>query len=181
MDLTVERVIERGKKQIGKTAYKLGEGGRDPSKPYCGTKRNADGKYLCDCSGFTAFSFEHDRYQPNWPYENKWLSTTTIHTDARTGQLWHQKLSEPRVGALIVYPSVTSDGRRRIGHIGIIVGLGTYATQGIKGLDVMHCSAKYNGVCITKATAWHGKGVFNGKKNDNWASLFVWPTWRLPL
>lgn len=182
-------VLARAKSQIGTCVYKLGKGGRDPSSKYCGVK-NERGIRECDCSGFTSYALGHDRYQSNGPgpEDDVWHNTNYIFSQAMKGtqslKTQYKKLDKPMVGALIVFPGATVNRERvykRIGHIGIIVGLGTYATQGIKGLEVIHCSSRYRGVSITNGAPFHNRQYFMGKQDPNWASIFCWPTWRLPL
>jgi cell wall-associated NlpC family hydrolase len=106
-----------------KTVYKLGQGGRDPSKSF--TRQ-------CDCSGFIAWAIGIPRELP--PGRDKWLSTDEYWTGGsptKPNLCKQKKFSEAAIGDLLVYP----DGGSQQGHIALVTQIG----QKMPSL-IIHCS-----------------------------------------
>jgi hypothetical protein len=95
--------------------YKLGAGGKDPNAPHPATWHEALRRWVCDCSGFTAWALGFDRYQPA-RFPEEWINTDSMIADAERGGDWFEILAAPDLGCLVVY-----DAGRKVGHVGLVV------------------------------------------------------------
>jgi len=153
---TREEAVARAKSMIGASIrYRLRDhnGGSDPfsSDP----ASHWDGGVTCDCSGFVAWCLGYDRYQPK-EFPGGWINTNSMIASSLIGDgTW---FGHPRPtllpGDLIVYGSRVVDGKRRVGHVGIITGLDP--------MRATHCSAgndrKFGyAVAETDDKPWRGK------------------------
>jgi hypothetical protein len=80
-----------------------------------------------DCVGFALWCLGLDRYQPGvFNHYDGWMNTDSILDDAEHGvggDHW-EFLERPRLGCLVIYPSIRKDGRmKRMGHVGVVVGV----------------------------------------------------------
>lgn len=107
------------------TRYKLGAGGRNPEAPTPFTVK--DGVLGSDCIGFVLWCLGQDRYQPGkFPYYDGWINTDSCIADATGKQVLFERIRRPELGALVLFPGIVdrkTGKRKRIGHVGIIVGL----------------------------------------------------------
>lgn len=158
--MTVDEVLRRARSQLGRRIrYELGSGGITPSAP---GPEGPDG--ACDCSGFVAWCLGVGRRIiarfPDWPY-GEWLNTETIVRCALDPACaYFDRLDEPRVGALIVYPW----RGRRPGHVGIV--------SAVSPVRVIHCSAgnyRKTGSAVAETDA----ALFFGR--PNW--IYAWAKW----
>lgn len=123
--------------------YRLGEGGRDPSRPSCATP-DERGRPSSDCIGFVAWASGIDRFRPGvFRTYGGWINTDSAIADARS----HRDVfvEVPRwqadVGDWVVY------GARYLGldkgHVGVVVS--TIGRVGIQHWDerlgIAHCSS----------------------------------------
>lgn len=139
-------------------------GGTDPAAPQP-QDRSTGG---CDCIGFAAYCAGFDRYQPKkFPYYDGYINTDSMIEEATKRGKWFTVLEKPEPGCFIVSASFFSKLRLRrvIGHIGVVVDCSEYATKGLAGIHVVHCSssnAKRPGnrtrsaVWKTDGTVWKG-------------------------
>ena len=67
----------------------------------------------CDCSGFVTWALGI----PRNPSAIGWVNTDNMHADAIGAQKMFVRLSQARVGALLVYPSA---GPGEVGHVGLV-------------------------------------------------------------
>jgi hypothetical protein len=107
---------------LGST-YVLGAGGRNPDAPNPFTTR--DGMLGCDCVGFTSWCLGHDRFQPGrFAHYDGWINTDSMIADARGRRTWYAPIARPEPGDVVVFPSITRDGKRiRLGHVGLVVAV----------------------------------------------------------
>lgn len=127
IEIDVFGAVMRARRVAGEPAkYKLGAGGKDPSAPF--PMSTVDGIYGCDCIGFVLWCLGLDRYQPQVKAGTigsygGWINTDSAIGDARTAQVFFEVTHQPRAGDLVVFPGIVRDGKRkRIGHVGLIVG-----------------------------------------------------------
>lgn len=146
--------------------YKLGKGGIDPSKPHPAQWSGLGKRWLCDCSGFTAWALGFDRGAD-------WLSTEGMLVDALDGpdgKDWFEPIDAPEVGCVVCYGSLYAldgNGKRvriRPGHVGLVVAVPAEfdPALNVRDVRVVHCSssASKKGAAITEADAglWLRKG-----------------------
>lgn len=156
-----------------KSKYKLGAGGRNPTKETPFTVR--DGVLGSDCSGFVRWCWQIDRYQPKWfPLYDGWINCDSLmlagaRGAARLGTLkWDESRDAfhtlpgayaARPGDAVVFPSIWKAGKRlRVGHEGIIVEVPLEAptreewetiysnkdrANYLKGIKVIDCNASW--------------------------------------
>lgn len=123
--------------------YQLGKGGFNPGSPTPGQAGR------CDCSGYVAWCFGMSRQTTERFYRSfngGWIETTAVWTDCGANVGIFDSLSQPRPGAVVVYPD--DDGHQ--GHIGIVVGPN----------QVAHCS-KGNDTQFGNAIRVTAPNVFN--------------------
>lgn len=110
------RIVDEQKLNPSKQiAYRLGQGGFFPEDAW---PTRSGG---CDCSGWCSFAMRLSR-KPKLtrPW---WIETTAIYNDAMGKQKVFVKLDEPQVGSFVVYPDYVSGGRKREGHIALVVAV----------------------------------------------------------
>jgi len=140
----VEEILHLALRTVGtKIVYhlKYPNGGTDPddSMP-CDFQT-----WYCDCIGFAAWAAGFDRFQPKkFPYYDGYINTDSMVTEATKQGKWFTVLSKPEPGCFIVAASFWRKlpyPKRVIGHIGVVVDASEYATKGLAGLQVVHCSS----------------------------------------
>jgi cell wall-associated NlpC family hydrolase len=133
--VTREEAVARALSVVNQPCrYKLGAGGRDPSKPYPWNEQRE-----CDCTGYLAWVLGLDRYMEENPWyvrqNGGWLESTAIVRDcaAPYGIFARGERRTARPGDVLAW----GDHGGRQGHVGIIVGRSAdgYA------LRVAHCSS----------------------------------------
>ncbi len=169
-------IHERASAMVGKNIHyhlQYPNGGTDPeaSEP---CDRQTRG---CDCIGFAAWAAGFDRYQPGgkgigklsaFPYYDAYINTDSMVLEATERGKWFSVLKEPESGCFIVAKSYWRKlpyPKRVIGHIGVVVDCSEWATKGLKGIGVVHCSpsnvkrpGNKNGSAVwkTDGTVWAG-------------------------
>lgn len=133
---TVSEFLARARSAIGKgIRYKLGGGGMSPR-----SELPANHNQECDCSGFVCWALGISR-QTDHPlyvrFNQGWINTDAMVHDARASTGFFSEISEPRVGAIVVYGAKPPS--RKVGHVGIVT-----AVQKANGVTtatkVLHCS-----------------------------------------
>jgi hypothetical protein len=143
-------------------------GGADPNVGYPQDKQTGG----CDCIGFAAWCAGFDRYQPKkFPLYDGYINTDSMIEEAvqsKPGGHWFETLPNPEPGCFIVAASFWKKlplPRRVIGHIGVVTDCSEWATKGLKGIHVVHCSpsnvhrpGNVNGSAVwkTDGTVWAG-------------------------
>lgn len=139
--MDVDVLLTRARSACGRsTIYRLGAGGMNPSLPMPWTGLN---DHSCDCSGFVSWCLGLSRRLTGVPWydaqhNGEWLNTDAVVRDANSPYGFFDKISEPRPGAIIVFPRADANN---YGHIGIVSEVGEKSED----LRVIHCSAgNYN-------------------------------------
>lgn len=122
---TPEQIVARARQALGHgTAYRLGAGGVYGAS-------TADWRYkACDCSGFVSWVLQVQRFA-TWRIGATWFETSRIWKDATGPHRWFERLDDPEVGCIVVYP----DRGERQGHMGIVTRVGSASD-----FDVVDCS-----------------------------------------
>lgn len=138
---TSAEAIARARSMIGSSIhYQLSphNGGRNPNAPDPASHWVDDANHAvatCDCAGFVAWALGYDRYQPHdFPPWDGWINTDSMIFESDHGAHWFRTLSAPQAGCLVVYPSHGAAPNHVIGHVGLVVDVGS------SGLRVVHCS-----------------------------------------
>lgn len=87
----------------------------------------------CDCSGFVTWALGIARN----PSPIGWVNTDAMHADARGPQKMFVRLTQARVGALLVYPR-QGPAPEQVGHVGLVSEVDE---QG-RVTHVVHCSSE---------------------------------------
>lgn len=136
--MTAADIVARARSAIGHhTIYALGRGGRNPAAALPGDAANR-----CDCSGFAAWAVGLDRHQPGSllaKFNGGWLSTDGLLYDAEHGGGWFRLVEVAEPGDLVAYGDHLRDGRKRQGHVGVIVSATGSAWDNLR---VVHCSPR---------------------------------------
>lgn len=147
--------------------YKLGAGGKEPGRSHPADWGGPTGRWLCDCSGFTAWCLGFDRYQPD-EFPTEWINTDSMLADAERGGSWFAFDDKPSIGGLVVYGATYKGGRRiRVGHVALVVTVPAEFDPLEVWLRtrVIHCSssasAKGNAITETDAALW-------GRRQGRW-------------
>ncbi len=121
-----------------------------------------------DCSGFTAWVLGYDRdfrdkvskTLDGW---DGYSNTDSKIAEAEAEGKVYTILKEPELGCIIVGESFRKPlaVRRTIGHEGVVVAFDKFATRGLAGVAVVHCSPsnyKYGDSAVfkTSASLWAG-------------------------
>lgn len=140
-----EEIVTRALEQVGrKVKYSLEypNGGTSPSAPGPEDPQTRG----CDCVGFDAWCGGFDRYQPEkFPLYDGYINTDSMIQEALTTGKWFKLLPAPESGCFIVTESFTKkgldrDGRRVIGHTGVVTDASEWKPKGLAGIHVVHCS-----------------------------------------
>lgn len=137
--ITPEGVRKRALHACGRgTRYKLGAGGMDPKADL----PSDNGR--CDCSGYASFCLGISRYQPS---TLGWVETSRIVDDATGPHRLFRKVTEPRVGDLIVY----GDSGGHEGHVGVVT-----AVKDGQPTYIAHCNGRTSPDAIVneRYTVW---------------------------
>lgn len=129
--------VARALSVVGQGVYELGRGGRRPLWP-----TPFDALRRCDCSGFVAWCWGLDRYQPG-RIGGGWVSTTGLYRDARGERrlVVEVPIANARPGDVLVYPSAYRDGHRvRVGHCALVVARAASVAR-CADLEVAECQA----------------------------------------
>lgn len=156
--MTAADIVARARSAIGHhTIYALGRGGRHPEAALPG-----DGANRCDCSGFAAWAVGLDRHQPGSPtlakFNGGWLSTDGILHDSGL----FVAVEVPLPGDLVAYGDHLRDGRKRQGHVGVVVEANGSAWDALR---VVHCSLRNwrvtgDAIQETGAAVFQSRGQF---------------------
>ncbi len=160
IELTDLQVVQRALAHIGapiKYHLEYPNGGTDPeSNMACDEHTN-----FLDCSGFTAYCQGYDRdfkdglskTLDGWDgYSN---TDSKIAEAVAEGKVY-SLLKEPEAGCIIVGESFKRGSKKVIGHEGIVVEVNKFASRGLEGVAVVHCSPsnyKYGESAIFKTNA----------------------------
>lgn len=116
-----EEAVARARKALTQGGeYKLGAGDyrRSWTNPWTGTPPASD------CSGFAiSWCWRIPRYRPGFGSQRSvvdWVNSDSAIDDARHRQELFAEVFHPRPGDLIAYPSVRINGKRLIGHVGLV-------------------------------------------------------------
>lgn len=139
--LTLEDVLHRAKGCINapvKYHLEYPNGGTDPDSPMPCDEHTG----FLDCSGFNAWVHGFDRYQPGvFRYWDGYINTDSKIAEAEKDGLWFTIHEAPEVGDMVVGETFRRlTGQRKIGHEGTIVDISEWATRGLAGIQVVHCS-----------------------------------------
>lgn len=164
-DWPAELTAQRAKKWPGTYAIRYHleypNGGTDPTASAPQDPQTGG----CDCIGFAAWCAGFDRLQPKkFPYYDGYINTDSMVEEATRRGKWFTVLDKPEAGCFVVAPSfrrLLPYPKRVIGHIGVVVDASEYATKGLAGLGVVHCSSgnqkRYgHAVWKTSGTVWAG-------------------------
>lgn len=175
LDLSVKERIDRALSQVRapiKYHLEYPNGGTDP-----GTVQKPGGPCdpdtgLCDCVGFVAWAQGFDRFQPSeFPYYDGYINTDSMIDVARgIPQLecpgraealdrWFTKLDKPEPGCMIVGHTYSDDDKQHIGHIGVVIDVSEYATRGLSGITVVHCSPSNYQYSNNESAIWKTSGI----------------------
>ncbi len=156
----VDALLARARSVIGKNIrYQLGKGGMNPN-----SELPASSNAGCDCSGFVCWCLGISRKTDHNLYRNNggWINTDSIVHDAERATGFFFRIPQPKIGALIVYPSKKPE--RGFGHVGIVTEL----KNGFVA-RVIHCSSgnyKKSGDAIAET----GPDSFKNKPE----TIFAW-------
>lgn len=125
----------------------------------------------CDCIGLVVWCLGFDRLQKgHFEARGGWANTDSILADAYGPAEFFEVIDAPELGCVVVYGSVRRNGRRRPGHIGLVVDpLPAEFSSDYKecwtDVRVIHCSRGNDtrtGAAVreTSAYAWRRRGVF---------------------
>ena len=144
---SLKEIIDRANNCVGapiKYHLEYPNGGTDPEAIMPCDEQTAG----LDCSGFNAWVQGFDRLLKGFSKTiDKWggyVNTDSKIAEAEAEGLLFTVHATPEVGDLIVgesfRPSLALALYRKIGHEGTIVGVHDFATLGLAGLAVVHCS-----------------------------------------
>lgn len=151
--MTVNELLKRARSAAGKSIkYKLGSGGLIPTTPL-----PANITMECDCSGFVCWCFGMSRKTDHPLYvrfNGGWINTDAMVRDSNDSTGFFSKLNVPKVGCLIVFPSVQPT--IKVGHVGIV----TEVSGTGQVTKVIHCSkGNFNtykdAICETAPTVFN--------------------------
>jgi len=176
--------IQRAVKYVGRGTYGLGKGGYDarrPDDPF----QNVNGIEMADCSAYSIqYAYKLPAHRPRFN-EGGWASVSDdINCDSaiEDGEHHHELfdvVDRPRLGDLLVYPSIRDEhGKRiRIGHVGIVVGLCAEwgpATPQFGELTVVQCqAARRPAVMRGPASGWMFREGYRGKVDWAWRTRIL--------
>ena len=189
--VTIEEAVERAKSMIWfepelpedagigaksqPIRYRLPKfnGGKDPLADHPADWSYGKRSPTCDCIGFIAWSLGFDRYQPVHFDRNKkgkviyggYINTNSSILAANSLEpSWFEEVCAPELGCLVVYGGTRNKktGKRRAGHIGIVVGplpaeWDPEANECWRALRVVHCSSsndRITGGAIQETDGW---------------------------
>lgn len=130
-----------------------------------------------DCSDLIAFAIGRRKAGgPDWTRKSDgahwWLSTDSVHADATGPQELFRTIPEPVGPCIAVYPDWRdSKGRRRQGHIGLIVSVD--ASENLRGID---CSSSQYGR-FDDAVRLRDLSFFDDAKRRRRGRVFCVPVW----
>ena len=167
--------------------YVLGGGDWRPAQPEAPfTLAKRGGAYVrgCDCWGLVAWAYRQPRRRVGYN-KGRWATVSDyVNCDSAieaaehgaAGSLWCV-VEAPRVGDLLVWPSVRGPGghRVRIGHVGIVAGVpAEWAPGGFELLDVVQCQAsKRPAIMRGTGASWRGRETFRGKTDAAWRTRIL--------
>jgi len=148
-------IVARATNQVGNGSihYHLEypNGGTDPNA-YGPADEDTHG---CDCIGYACWAAGFDRFQPKkFQMYGGYINTDSMIEEATAksyrgddrwqhdGGKWFTVLDKPEEGCFIVahtYRKLLSPWRT-IGHIGVVCDASEWATKGLAGITVAHCS-----------------------------------------
>ncbi len=168
---SVEERLARARSMCRFGTYVLGAGGFEPMTADPQGKHWQSGKLGLDCSGFLFWCWGVSRVQRDEAGAKEHLNTTSLVQDARGKARRVELVEYPMPGDAVVYGWYKGkSGAKRVGHVGLVVGVGGGAGSIFERLRVIHCSAG-NYRAFGYAVAETGGNVFNGGKD----TVFVRP------
>lgn len=133
---SVETFLARARSALGRgIRYRLGAGGMDAR-----AESPADANNECDCSGFVCWALGISR-QTDHPmyvrFNGGWINTDAMVHDAQTASGFFTRVTEARVGSIVVYGA--RPAAQNVGHVGIVTAIGN--DGGVtRAMTVLHCS-----------------------------------------
>jgi hypothetical protein len=178
-----------------RTAYRLGAGGKDPSR-----SGPNDSAGESDCVGFACWASGIDRFQEvDFPYWGGWINTDSAIESAKDKRhhatipaISFKLLGTYDVietGDWILFNSIDEDhdGKRdRVGHVGVVVDRSGYATGSVfSAIKIAHCSPANHvhgddAIAITGPETFafgSNRTEFRGKVYPTKGTVFVRPAW----
>ncbi len=106
--------------------YRMGAGVKSAKAPVPWAPFSVEGHFFprgCDCSAFACWASGVDKYDGE---AKCWYGTDRIFDDAQGKQRRFRRLASPVPSCLVVYPGYDKGGKRRAGHVGVVLDPGRH-------------------------------------------------------
>jgi len=184
--VTPTEAVERALRHVGKGTYALGAGdfhADRPDSPW--TSKPPSYEYGCDCWGYAhSYAYKTSRHRPGFN-KGPWATVSDdINCDSAIEDAEHKRelfelVDTPRIGDLLVWPSIRGPDRKRIriGHVSIVVDVPAewdVAAPQFGLLIVVQCSP--GGTAAIKrgpATGFMARESFRGFIDHAWRTRIL--------